>query len=404
MLSQNIKNLRKQKGYTQETFAQELNVVRQTVSKWEKGYSVPDALMLEKIAELLEVSVGDLLSDGEVKAEEKPDLKEIADQLSILNNQYAKEMARRKRNRKIALIVVSVFLSIALIVAVISMIPHDRQEYEIADDGGIVLSNLDKELDEAVSKAIISENEKGVSSGEFTTESHVVYGTEEKDGTIKVYLFENHTGFGFKDGFFTDVSGGRTPSVLTFKASENGFELLSRETAGDGADYDDSIKRLFPSRLAKKCLSGLSDAENERMWFDQVNAASEYLESIGRGDTIVCAYREIKSIFFTDYGISEEVSNKITELCNEYDYTIGNHEKIENGKRFVYQTGYDYRKNRITFTKFEYETGKIVEFIEVDGKTGEIVKEAEKPEKVDYYKGELDPISGNEWTTTSVNN
>ena len=223
MLGNNIKELRKQKGYTQETFAQELNVVRQTVSKWEKGYSVPDAITLEKIAELLEVPVGDLLSDGEIKAKEKPDLKEVADQLSILNNQYAKEMARRKRNRKIALIVVTVFLSISLIAAVISIIPHDRQEYGV-DDGGIVLSYLDRELDEAVSKAIISENETADSSAEFTTESHVVYGMEEKDGTIKVYLFENHTGFGFKDGFFTDVSGGSTPSVLTFKESENGIE------------------------------------------------------------------------------------------------------------------------------------------------------------------------------------
>ena len=388
MLGNNIKELRKQKGYTQETFAQELNVVRQTVSKWEKGYSVPDAITLEKIAELLEVPVGDLLSDGEIKAKEKPDLKEVADQLSILNNQYAKEMARRKRNRKIALIVVTVFLSISLIAAVISIIPHDRQEYGV-DDGGIVLSYLDRELDEAVSKAIISENETADSSAEFTTESHVVYGMEEKDGTIKVYLFENHTGFGFKDGFFTDVSGGSTPSVLTFKESENGFELLSRETAGDGADYGDSVKRLFPPRFAKKCLSGLSDAENERMWLDQVNDASKYLESIGRGDVTVCALREIKTNFFTDYGISDEVSNKITEMCNEYDYTIGNHEKIENGKRFVYQTGFDYRENQITFTKFEFDSGKIVEFIAVDGKTGEVVKDASVPEKAVYYKGVL---------------
>ena len=37
MLSENIKTLRKQKGYSQETLAAQLNVVRQTVSKWEKG-------------------------------------------------------------------------------------------------------------------------------------------------------------------------------------------------------------------------------------------------------------------------------------------------------------------------------------------------------------------------------
>jgi len=37
MFSDNIKNLRKNKGFTQEELANKLNVVRQTVSKWEKG-------------------------------------------------------------------------------------------------------------------------------------------------------------------------------------------------------------------------------------------------------------------------------------------------------------------------------------------------------------------------------
>lgn len=49
MLSDNIKNLRKNKGFTQEELANKLNVVRQTVSKWEKGYSVPDAEMLKRL-------------------------------------------------------------------------------------------------------------------------------------------------------------------------------------------------------------------------------------------------------------------------------------------------------------------------------------------------------------------
>lgn len=43
MFSENLKTLRKQKGMSQETLAQQLNVVRQTISKWEKGLSVPDA-------------------------------------------------------------------------------------------------------------------------------------------------------------------------------------------------------------------------------------------------------------------------------------------------------------------------------------------------------------------------
>ena len=46
MLNENIRELRKQKGLSQEELAIKLNVVRQTVSKWERGLSVPDAEML----------------------------------------------------------------------------------------------------------------------------------------------------------------------------------------------------------------------------------------------------------------------------------------------------------------------------------------------------------------------
>jgi len=97
MLSENIKTLRKQKGYSQETLAQELNVVRQTVSKWEKGYSVPDALMVEKLAELFEVPVGDLLGNEEKAPDYKSELEQLTAQLAILNDQYARELERKNK-------------------------------------------------------------------------------------------------------------------------------------------------------------------------------------------------------------------------------------------------------------------------------------------------------------------
>lgn len=50
MLNENLRNLRKSKGISQEELAIKLNVVRQTISKWEKGLSVPDSEMLIKIA------------------------------------------------------------------------------------------------------------------------------------------------------------------------------------------------------------------------------------------------------------------------------------------------------------------------------------------------------------------
>ena len=110
MLSDNIKNLRKQKGYTQETLAQALNIVRQTVSKWEKGYSVPDADMLEKLAEVLEVPVSDLLGQPQDAQIQPSDIEKISSQLAILNDQMARDAARRKRNFKIAISIVAAVL------------------------------------------------------------------------------------------------------------------------------------------------------------------------------------------------------------------------------------------------------------------------------------------------------
>ena len=94
MLGENLKALRKQRGMSQEVMAQQLNVVRQTVSKWEQGLSVPDAQMLTRIAELFEVPVSSLLGE---KIEEKADMDEIAAQLAVLNEQFAAKTKRSKR-------------------------------------------------------------------------------------------------------------------------------------------------------------------------------------------------------------------------------------------------------------------------------------------------------------------
>lgn len=86
MLHENIKKLRKQSGLTQEAFAIRLNVVRQTVSKWEKGLSVPDAQTLQRIAEEFEIPVQELLG-SQPNSEENQN--SISDQLARINEQLA---------------------------------------------------------------------------------------------------------------------------------------------------------------------------------------------------------------------------------------------------------------------------------------------------------------------------
>lgn len=122
MLNENIKAIRKQRGLSQEELAIRLHVVRQTVSKWEKGLSVPDSDMLVKIAEVLEASIGDLLGQGMYDEKDK---NEITEQLIRINEQFAIKNRRSKLILKIIVGILIGFLVINLIMIVVGMISFD---------------------------------------------------------------------------------------------------------------------------------------------------------------------------------------------------------------------------------------------------------------------------------------
>lgn len=112
MLNERIKLLRKKKGLSQEELALHLNVVRQTISKWEKGYSVPDADMLAKLANELEVSADELLS---VKIEIPEEKDRLANELAHINAQLAQKNGLSKRILKLIVIVFIIALSLSII-------------------------------------------------------------------------------------------------------------------------------------------------------------------------------------------------------------------------------------------------------------------------------------------------
>ena len=92
MLNENIKAIRKSKGLSQQELAVKLNVVRQTVSKWEQGLSVPDSDMLIVISEALETPVSVLLGET-VMETEADNLKAISEKLEVINLQLAQRGA-----------------------------------------------------------------------------------------------------------------------------------------------------------------------------------------------------------------------------------------------------------------------------------------------------------------------
>ena len=96
MIHENIKAFRKSKGLSQQELAVKLNVVRQTVSKWEQGRSVPDSDMLISLSEVLEIPVSTLL--GETVIETEVDgLKAISEKLEVINLQLAQRKAAGRK-------------------------------------------------------------------------------------------------------------------------------------------------------------------------------------------------------------------------------------------------------------------------------------------------------------------
>lgn len=120
MLNENIKTIRKSKGLSQEELAVKLNVVRQTVSKWENGLSVPDSDILISISEVLETPVSALLGET-VAASKVDDLKAISEKLEVINLQLARrKTAGRKTLHWLLIALCAVIITIFSVLTILN--------------------------------------------------------------------------------------------------------------------------------------------------------------------------------------------------------------------------------------------------------------------------------------------
>ena len=140
MLKENIKNLRKSKGLSQEELAVKLHVVRQTVSKWENGLSVPDAAELISLAEELDTPVGVLL--GETVPEHEPDdMSALSEKLAAINLQLAERSAAKRKAIRWALIFICVLIAAVFAALAAMKSPYllwDYSDPELAAAGTIL--------------------------------------------------------------------------------------------------------------------------------------------------------------------------------------------------------------------------------------------------------------------------
>ena len=127
MFGENLKTIRKTKGYTQEELAIKIHVVRQTISKWEKGLSVPDADMLSKLADVLEINVSELLG-SEIK--EETDKNELAKQLAKISEQLAVKNRRHKRIWKVIGAILLAVIVANMLLVVFGTVTYNEKDTE----------------------------------------------------------------------------------------------------------------------------------------------------------------------------------------------------------------------------------------------------------------------------------
>ena len=121
-------NIRKAKGYTQEELAIKIHVVRQTISKWEKGLSVPDADTLSKLADVLEINVSELLG-SEIK--EEANKNEVAEQLAKISEQLAFKNRRHKRIWKVIGVILLAVIVINMLLVVLGTVTYNEKNTDI---------------------------------------------------------------------------------------------------------------------------------------------------------------------------------------------------------------------------------------------------------------------------------
>ena len=139
MLNETIRAVRKSKGLSQQELAVKLNVVRQTVSKWEQGLSVPDCDLLIALSEALETPVSALLGES-IPEPETDQLTAISEKLEVINLQLAQITCSRRKILHCLFIVFSA--AVVALLALLLLLNSPYQNWDYSDPETAVLGTI----------------------------------------------------------------------------------------------------------------------------------------------------------------------------------------------------------------------------------------------------------------------
>ena len=139
MLKDNLKTLRKNKGLSQEELSIKLNVVRQTISKWEQGLSVPDAEMLISISEIFETPISTILGEN-IEEKERNDIKVISEKLEVINEQLS--IKQKRKIKRIIHFLIILDASVILLFILLIVLGSPYQSWDYSDPEWSIIGTL----------------------------------------------------------------------------------------------------------------------------------------------------------------------------------------------------------------------------------------------------------------------
>lgn len=215
-------------------------------------------------------------------------------------------------------------------------------------------------LDQAVSKALLSDMSDKFFTGEVRAEGHIIWKVEKDGGETRVYANTSVGEYGFRDDKFVKLSGtGAIPAVLHFTGGEE-YVLSRIQYPADGINYGASIKEMFPASLERKALWAVNSYY--RLKRQEKTYASAYLSSIGR-EASIGGYEDFNFPLWSE-GFPQEIVEKLMESYSQYDIYEGTSEYMENGRRHVLEVKTDH-KTTIVFSHYLYGEDVLFERITV---------------------------------------
>ncbi len=229
---------------------------------------------------------------------------------------------------------------------------------------------IPRKINQAVSSAIISQS-AGYYQGEVASEGHKILKIDKGENETKVYVIASCGNFAFENNIFTNISGsGPIPTVITLSKNSNGeYSTIDYQEPEDGIHNAESLNKMFPPYL-RQSLFIFEELYYPTILRQHRAYANDYLVLIGRKAII-----ESGSLDVELDNISDQASNDLGSMYNDYPYWVGSLEQIEDGIRYVYEKGYEDKGNGngiVTYTKSIYG-GNVVEKAVIEVKNDKII-------------------------------